>query len=157
MIVQRNDESINFQTHVFYAPEYCQSKLSAHFLPYKFLPHNGLFISYYVQWGSEIRPFEIWKHLKSQLFDGWISNSLVLAMAIDIAPTIRKPDHLKSKHFCPDFKCFLTKWGPFVWISNGWAPRFQIPFEIQTICNPTSYLFTIQNPDQSRFHNSAVC
>ena len=65
-----------------------------------------------LQWGLEIRLFEIWKHLKSQLFDGWISNSLVLAMAIDIAPTIRKPDHLKSRHFCSNFK-----WLGF-WISD---------------------------------------
>ena len=30
-----------------------------------------------VQWGSEIRPFEIRKHLKSGLFEGRISNGLV--------------------------------------------------------------------------------
>ena len=34
---------------------------------------------------------------------------------------------------------FWTKWRPFVWISNGWASGFQIPFEIQTICNPTCF------------------
>ena len=28
---------------------------------------------------------------------------------------------------------FLTKWPPFVWISNGWVSGFQIPFKIQTI------------------------
>ena len=27
-----------------------------------------------VQWGSEIRSFDIWKHLKSELFEGQISN-----------------------------------------------------------------------------------
>ena len=51
-------------------------------------------------------------------------------------------NHSKAKpsvSFCPDFKWFLTKWQLFVWISNGWASRFQVPFEIQTICNPTSF------------------
>ena len=33
-----------------------------------------------IQWGSEIRPFEIRKHLKSGLFEGQISNGLVLAI-----------------------------------------------------------------------------
>ena len=33
---------------------------------------------------------------------------------IAIVQTIQKPDHLKSGHFCSDFKCFLTKWQPFV-------------------------------------------
>ena len=33
----------------------------------------------------------------------------------------------------------------FVQISNGWASRFKILFEIRTICNPTSFwLFKIQ-------------
>ena len=81
-------------------------------------------------------------HLKSGLFEGRISNGRAIAMAI----AIRKLDHLKSRWFCPDFNWFLTKWWPFVWISNGWASRFQIlsksrpfatqplfwPFEIQT-------------------------
>ena len=48
-------------------------------------------------------------------------------------------NHSKSGRFCPDFKWFLTKWRPFVRISNGWASGFQIPFEIQTICNPTCF------------------
>ena len=38
--------------------------------------------------------------------------------------------HSKSGHFCLHFKWFLTKWWPFVWISNGWASRFQTPFQI---------------------------
>ena len=62
---------------------------------------------------------------------------------------IWKPDHSKSGQFCPDFKWFLTKWRPSVQISNGWASIFQIPFENQTICNPTSFRpFKIQTcPD----------
>ena len=75
--------------------------------------------------------------LKSGLFEGCISNGWVLAMAI--APTIRKPDHLKSRHFCKDFKWFLTKWPLFVRILKGWVSGFQILFKIQTICNPTSF------------------
>ena len=33
-----------------------------------------------------------------------------------VVPTIRKPDPSKSEHFCTDFKWFLTKWQPFVWM-----------------------------------------
>ena len=39
-----------------------------------------------IQWGFEIRPFETLKHLKSGLFEGRISNSWALAMAL--VPTI---------------------------------------------------------------------
>ena len=76
--------------------------------------------------------------MKPRLFEGQISTGWDLATARVIVPAIRKPDHLKSRHFCPDFKWFLTKWLPFVRISNGWAFEFQNQFEIQTICNPTS-------------------
>ena len=55
------------------------------------------------QWGSEIWPFEIRKHLKSGLFKGRFSNGQALAIAI--VPTIK----------------FWTIQNPdiFVWISNG--------------------------------------
>ena len=76
-----------------------------------------------IQWGSEIRPFEIRKRLKSWLFEGGISNG---------------PVFKRSGLRYGDFKWFSTKWGTFVRISNGWVSRFQIPFEIQIICNPTS-------------------
>ena len=84
------------------------------------------------QWGSEIWPFKIWKHLKSQLFEGRISNGMffkwsALAMAIALVPTIWKLDRLKTWHFSLDFTWFLTKWQPFVRIINGWPSRFQIP------------------------------
>ena len=66
-------------------------------------------------------------------------------MALAKVPTIQKQDQSKFKHFCPDFKWFLTKWLTFIRISNCWASRFQIPFEIQTIRNLTSFLpFKIQ-------------
>ena len=67
------------------------------------------------------------------------SNGWALAMTMAIMPIIWKPDHWKSRLFGPDFKWFTTKWWKFVRISNGWASRFQIPFEIWTICNPTSF------------------
>ena len=88
-------------------------------------------------WNPET--FEIWKHLKSRPFEGHISNSGSLAVAIALALTIRKPDHSKSGCFCPDFKWFLTKWLPFVRISNGRASGLQIPFQILTIYNRTSF------------------
>ena len=83
-----------------------------------------------IQRGSEIWPFEIQKLLKSGLFEG------------RALPTIRKLDHSKSGQFS-------TKLRPFVWISNGWTLGFQIPFEIWTIGNPTSFWrFKIQTtPD----------
>ena len=69
--------------------------------------------------------------LKSKLFVGRISNGGALAIAT--VPTIQKPDHTKSGWFCPDFKWFLTKWRPFVRISNGWASGFQISFVTQPL------------------------
>ena len=63
------------------------------------------------------------EHLKPRLFEGQISNGPVFEWLgftfTAIVPTIRKPDHSKSRRFCLDFKWFLTKWRPFVQISNG--------------------------------------
>ena len=64
----------------------------------------------------------------------WFSKGRALAMAIVL--TIWKRDLSKFGHFCTDFKWFLTKWWKFVWISNGWASRFQSPIEIRTVGNP---------------------
>ena len=66
-----------------------------------------------------------------------------------IAPTIQKPNHLKSGHFCMDFKWFLTKRRSFVHFSKGWGSGFQTSFKIRIICNPTSFRpFEIQtSPD----------
>ena len=51
----------------------------------------------------------------------------------------------RTVYLCSDFKWFLTKWR----LSKDGASRFQIPFKIRTICNPTSFWpFKIQtNPD----------
>ena len=110
---------------------------------------SGNWMPTVVRWGSEIWAFEIQQHFKSQLFEHGISNGWALAIAIALVPTIQKLKHLNSGHFGLNFKWFLTKWRPFIRISNIWASRFQIPFEIQTIYSPTSFCrFEIQtSPD----------
>ena len=79
----------------------------------------------WLQWESEIRPFVIWKHMKSRLLEGWISTGLVsnghaVAMALPKVPTIQKTWPFKIRTFfsgfqmifdkiasiCPDFKWF---------------------------------------------------
>ena len=67
-----------------------------------------------VQWASEIRPFEIPKHLKSILLEGLISNDLAIA----IVPTIQKCEHSKSGRFCPHFEWF--------WHNGSQLSRFQM-------------------------------
>ena len=79
-------------------------------------------LKFYVQWGSEIGPFKIWKHLKSVLFEGRISNGpdhsktgknggfsldcfilnnfLIILKTVKAKGTIQNPDHLK----CLDFR-----------------------------------------------------
>ena len=76
--------------------------------------------------------FEIWTFLKVGFQIVRFSNARALAMAI-------ATNHLKSGQFHPYFKRIWTKWWPFVRIFIGWASGFQIPFEIWTICNPTSF------------------
>ena len=79
-----------------------------------------------------------------------------------VVPIIHKLDHLKSGHFCSDFKWFLTKWRPYsvdlnnkhqknklllvrysdVWYSNGlpgiliieWMLSLWISFETNIHC-----------------------
>ena len=83
-------------------------------------------------------------HLKSwniwnlDFFGGRISNGQDLAI-----------NHSKSGCFFRILNGFLTKWRPFVRISNSWASGFQIPFKIRTSCNPTSFwpLKFQTNPD----------
>ena len=109
-----------------------------------------------IQWGSEILPFKIRKHLKFQMIR--FSNGGNLTMTI--VPTIWKPDNSKSGHFCPDFKWFLTKWLPFAWLSDGWDYGFQMvrildyrshskygPFETQPLFDHSkSRLVRISDP-----------
>ena len=69
-----------------------------------YLHKKIIFKLYKVQWGSEIWPFEF----KWSSFEGSGYNYCY------------GPNHLitspfsKSRHFCTDFKWFLTKWWPFV-------------------------------------------
>ena len=78
-------------------------------------------------------------HLKSGLFECWISNGPVLKWLGLSHAYSYKPNHSKFGCFCLDSRWFLTKWRMFVRISNGWASRFQISFKIWTICNLTSF------------------
>ena len=48
-------------------------------------------------------------------------------------------NHSKIWTFLSGFQMVFDKMAAFVRISNGWASGFQIPFEIQTICNPTCF------------------
>ena len=77
---------------------------------------------------------------------GRCSNGWALAMAKAIVPTIQKPDHSKSGHVFPDFKCFFDKmavicldfkWLGF-WISN--------PIQNSDHLQPNLF-WTIHNPD----------
>ena len=110
-----------------------------------------------IQRGYEIHPIRIWKHLKSRLFEGRISNGWTLAMATVIVPTIQKPDH--------------SNLDVFVQISNGFWPnggllsRFQIrghldfsshlksgPFACQTLFDHSkSRRIWISDPDCTYF------
>ena len=64
------------------------------------------------------------KHLKTRLLKDQISNGLVFKGLGYSFSYSCGPNHSKSGHFCPDFKWFLTKWQPFVQISNSWASKF---------------------------------
>ena len=90
-------------------------------------------------WGSENRTFKIPKHLKYGLFEGWISNGSVLKWW----------GFSYGYSDFPGFQMFFDQMAAICLISNGWASGFQIPFKIQTICNPTSFRpFEIQiSPD----------
>ena len=99
-----------------------------------------------IQWGSEIQFFKIMKLFEVWTF--WRSDFKWSSFSYGYSYS---PNHLKNGQFniCPEDRWFLTKWQLFVWISNGWAFGFQIPFQIRTICNPTSFWpFQIQtSPD----------
>ena len=56
-------------------------------------------------------------HLKSGLFEGLISNGPVFIWS----------GFSYGYSFSPNHLTFLTKWQPFVWLSNGWASGFQNP------------------------------
>ena len=85
------------------------------------------------------------------------SKDWAIALSLAMVPTIWKPDHSKSGHFCSDFNWFLTKWRPFVRIKNGWASRFQISDPIQNLdLTKTDHFSTVLNPELSRFQIPTV-
>ena len=86
-------------------------------------------------WFLNGQALAIRKRLKSGLIEVQILYGWALAMAIALVPTIRKQDHSKSRHFCPDFKWFLTNWQPFVQIGllDFRSHSKSRPFATQTI------------------------
>ena len=66
-------------------------------------------------------------------------SQLVRTYQNNYSPNHSKNKPFKIRTFLSGFPMVLTKWGPFVRISNGRASGFQMPFEIQTICNPTCF------------------
>ena len=109
---------------------------------------HQVFGSWTVYWDLKSKHSKFWN---IQIF--FIRFEMVQYKAL--VPIILKPDHSKSGSFVWISKWFLTKWQPFVRISNGWAFRFQIPFKIQTMCKPTSFWpFEIQTCPDFRFQLS---
>ena len=95
-----------------------------------------------IQWGSEIEPFEIRTFCRSDF--KWSGFSYGY-------PNHSKTGPFKIPMFCPDLNWLLTKCGSFVYISNSQASGVQIPFKIQTICNPTTFwTFEIQTSPNFR-------
>ena len=108
--------------------------------------NTGLFIPHKSGFKNKYNTVGIWNltiqnpdFLKIGFQMVWFSKGWAIALAIAMVPTIWKPGHSKYIHFCLGFKWLLTKWRSFVQNSNGRASGFQIPFEIGTICKPTSF------------------
>ena len=70
-----------------------------------------------VQWGSEIWPFKIRKHLKSGLFEDQIPNSPDFkGSGNSYGPNHSKTLHFEIKTFLSGFQMVLDKMQPFAWI-----------------------------------------
>ena len=82
-----------------------------------------IFRAIYIKWGSEIRPFEIQTFWRSDF--KWSG----LSFGYSYNPNHSKTGPFEIRTFFLDFKCFLTKCRPFVWISNGWISGLQIPLK----------------------------
>ena len=84
-----------------------------------------------IQWGSEIRPFEIRKHFKGQ-----ISNGQALYFAIALVPTILSRFQMvfdKMAGICSDFRSH-SKSGPFATqtlFKIQTSPDFRYPLNTQ--------------------------
>ena len=74
------------------------------------LPPNDKIVNH-LQWGFEIQPFEILKHLKLGLFEGWILNSLVFKLSGFSYGYSYSPNHLKTRPFeIWEFLSGFLKW-----------------------------------------------
>ena len=93
-----------------------------------------------IQWGSEIRPFEIRKHLKSGLFEGRISNGPVFKWSgfsyqpFEIRTFLSGFQMVfdKMAAICPDFK----------WLGFRISDPIRNPDHLQP-----NLFWTIRNPD----------
>ena len=83
-----------------------------------------------IQWGSEIRPFEIWKHLKSGLFEGQISNGPVFKWSCFSYGYSYNPNHLNTR----PFKCFVRISNGF-WQKGGHLSGSMLP-DLKSIQSP---------------------
>ena len=114
-----------------------------------------------VLWGSEIRPFKIQTFLKVGFQMVQFSNGPVFKWSGFSSGYSHRPNHLKTgpfkiRTFLSGFQIVFDKMAPFVWISNGWASRFQILFKIWTICNPTSF-WPFEDQISPDFRSSLYC
>ena len=111
---------------------------ATHILNYKFWNWTGctnIVVIKAIQWGTENRTFENQKHLKSEIFEGQISNGPVLKWSGFSYGY--SPNHLKTRPF--EVQTFLS--------------RFQMVFDtMAAICPDSKWLGSqisepIQNPD----------
>ena len=94
------------------------------------------------------------EHLKSCLLEGQISNGQVFkwsCFGYGYSPNHLKTGTFKIQTFLSRFQMFFDKMVAINQVLNGWVNRFQIPFKIRTICNPTSFwplkrVFWISDP-----------
>ena len=104
-----------------------------------------------LQWGSKIRPFEIWEHLKSGIFEGWISNGPFFKWLGFSYGYSYSPNHLKTGPF--QIRTFLSGFQMVFDLMAGICPDFNwLGFWIsESIRNPDhlkpNLFMTIQNPD----------
>ena len=110
----------------------------------------------YIQWGSEIRPFKKWKHLKYKLFGDrlqmvWFSKGRPIINTVIIFPHnnphlwVQTTLTLTSLYHRP-IVMVPTIWKPGPFKIQMFCPDFkwsgcviQIPFEIRTIYNTTFF------------------
>ena len=82
-----------------------------------------------LQWGSEIWPVEIWKHSKSGLFEGRISNGPYV-VGFQMVPSSQPFENQKKCRFSQDR--FIYNF----FVYNNKQSRLNEPFKIRTIRKP---------------------